>query len=237
MIGYFILGICLLAALGLMGKFGLMADPKTLARILRISAFGICAVAAAFLLFTGRFALGLPLAFVAAAFLRRWALPRLGPRLSQSPGRSPGSTSNVETVYLRLELDHDSGAMRGEVLQGTYAGRDLSALNHEQLMELLAECQRHDGESAQILEAYLDRSHGPEWHQQTDGNGDEQRQASVGPMTMEEAREVLGLESNPSPNDIREAHKRLMLKMHPDKGGSSYLAAKINQAKDILLGV
>ena len=82
MIGYFILGICLLAALGLMGTFGLMADPKTLARILRISAFGICAVAAAFLLFTGRFALGLPLAFVAAAFLRRWALPRLGPRLN-----------------------------------------------------------------------------------------------------------------------------------------------------------
>ena len=235
MIGYFILGICLLAALGLMGKFGLMADPKTLARILRISAFGICAVAAAFLLFTGRFALGLPLAFVAAAFLRRWALPRLGPRLSQSPGRSPGSTSNVETVYLRLELDHDSGAMRGEVLQGTYAGRDLSALNHEQLMELLAECQRHDGESAQILEAYLDRSHGPEWRQQA--GGDEQSQASVGPMTMEEACEVLGLDNNPSPSEIREAHKRLMLKMHPDKGGSSYLATKINQAKDKLLGV
>ena len=237
MINYFILGICLLAALGLMGKCGLMADPKTLARILRISAFGICAVAAAFLLFTGRFALGLPLAFVAAAFLRRWALPRLGPRLSQSPGRSSGNTSNVETVYLRLELDHDSGAMRGEVLQGTYAGRDLTDLNHEQLMELLAECQRHDGESAQILEAYLDRSHGPEWRQQTGGDGDEQRQASVGPMTMEEAREVLGLDTNPSSSEIREAHKRLMLKMHPDKGGSSYLAAKINQAKDILLGV
>lgn len=237
MIGYFILGICLLAALGLMGKFGLTADPKTLVRILRISAFGICAVAAAFLLFTGRFALGLPLAFVAAAFLRRWALPRLGPRLSQSPGRSPGSTSNVETVYLRLELDHDSGAMRGEVLQGTYAGRDLMDLNHEQLMELLAECQQHDGEGAQILEAYLDRSRGPEWRQQTDGDGDEQRQANLGPMTMEEARDVLGLDTNPSPSEIREAHKRLMLKMHPDKGGSSYLATKINQAKDILLGV
>ncbi|PPR69649.1 MAG: hypothetical protein CFH00_00241, partial [Alphaproteobacteria bacterium MarineAlpha1_Bin1] len=91
------------------------------------------------------------------------------------------------------------------------------------------------GEGAQILEAYLDRSRGPEWRQQTDG--DEQRQASVGPMTMEEAREVLGLDTNPSPSEIREAHKRLMLKMHPDKGGSSYLATKINQAKDMLLGV
>ena len=202
-----------------MGTFGLTADPKTLARILRISAFGICAVAAAFLLFTGRFALGLPLAFVAAAFLRRWALPRLGPRLSQSPGRSPGSTSNVETVYLRLELAHDSGAMRGEILQVTYAGRELTELDHEQLMEVLAECQRHDGESAQLLEAYLDRSHGPEWRQQTDG--DEQRQASVGPMTMEEAREVLGLDTNPSPSEIRTAHKRLMLKIPPAKGGSS----------------
>ena len=236
MIGYFILGICLLAAFGLVGKFVLTADPKRLARILRIVAFSICAMAAAFLLFTGRFALGLPIAFIAAAFLRRWALPRLGPRLSQSPGRSSGRTSNVETVYLRLELDHDSGAMRGEVLQGTYAGRDLTDLDYEQLMGLLAECQQHDRESAQILEAYLDRSRGSEWRHQTDGN-DEHRQANLGSMTKEEARDVLGLDTNPSPSEIREAHKRLMLKMHPDKDGSSYLAAKINQAKDILLGV
>ncbi|MBT7760982.1 MAG: molecular chaperone DnaJ, partial [Rhodospirillaceae bacterium] len=158
MIGYFILGVCLLAALGLMGKFLLTMDPGVLAKFLRYTGFGICAAMAAFLLLTGRFALGLPLAFAAVAFLRRWALPRLGPRMGSGPGQSAGRTSNVETTYLRMTLDHDSGAMRGEVLQGTFAGRNLGDLNGEQLLDLLTECQRHDGEAAQLLEAYLDRS-------------------------------------------------------------------------------
>ena len=82
MIGYFILGICLLGGLGLIGKFLLNADPKFLAKALRFTGFGLCAAVALFLLLTGRFALGLPLAFMAAAFLRRWALPKLGPRIS-----------------------------------------------------------------------------------------------------------------------------------------------------------
>lgn len=234
MIGYFILGVCLLGAFGLVVKFFLSANPKGLAKIIRIAACCFSAIAAIFLLATGRIAFGLPLAFIALALFRRWALPRLGPKLSQRPGHTRGKTSNVETTYLRLELDHDSGTMQGEVLQGVYAGYQFSDLNHEQIMELLAECKRHDSHSAQILEAYLDRSHGPGWRYEANDE-DKMRQASVGPMTMEEAREVLGLDTNPSPTEIREAHKRLMLKLHPDKGGSSYLAAKINQAKDILL--
>ena len=235
MIGYFILGVCLLASLGLIVNFLLTTNPKGLAKFLSISACCFCAIAAIFLLITGRFALGLPLAFVAAALLRRWALPRLGPKLSQRPGQTTGNTSNVETTYLRLELDHDTGAMRGEVLQGIFAGHNFMDLHYEQILELLAECQRHDNQSAQILEAYLDRNHGPEWRYHAE-NDTENRPASSGPMTMKEARDILGLETNPSPNEIRQAHKRLMLKLHPDKGGSSYLATKINQAKDILLG-
>ena len=235
MIGYFILGVCLLAAFGLIVKFLLTTNPKGLAKLLRIAACSFCAAAAIFMLITGRFALGLPLAFVAAALLRRWALPRLGPKLSQSPGQSTGNTSKVETAYLRLELDHDTGAMRGEVLHGTFAGQNFMDLHYEQILELLAECQRHDGQSAQILEAFLDRNHGPEWRYHAE-NDAEKRPTGSGPMTMKEACDILGLETNPSPNEIRKAHKRLMLKLHPDKGGSSYLAAKINQAKDILLG-
>ena len=244
MIGYFILGICLLAALGVAGKLLLNADPKFLAKALRITGFGLCAAVALFLLLTGRFALGLPLAFLAAAFLRRWALPKLGPRISGGPQPSSGRSSNVETDYLRMSLDHDSGAMRGEVLRGAFAGRDLNDLNLDQLLDLLAECQHHDGEAAQILEAYLDRNQGGDWRQKAQGySGQDRHQGNAGQgpqrggMTAEEACEVLGLESNPSPGEVREAHKRLMLKLHPDKGGSSYLAAKINQAKDLLLGV
>jgi len=235
MIGYFILGVCLLAAFCLITKFVVTTNPKGLARFLRISACSFCTIAAIFLLITGRVALGLPLAFIAAALLRRWALPRLGPKMSQRPGASHGNTSNVATDYLKLELDHDTGAMRGEILQGAFKGHQFTDLKQEQIIELLAECQRHDGQSAQILEAYLDRSYGPEWRHQAESNN-EWRQANAGPMTKEEAREILNLGTNPSPSEIREAHKRLMLKLHPDKGGSSYLAAKINQAKDILLG-
>jgi hypothetical protein len=238
------LGVCLLGALALMGKLLITADPKFLAKILRYTAFGLCAAAALFLLLTGRFALGLPLAFMAAAFLRRWALPKLGPRIGGGPGPSTGRSSNVETDYLRMTLDHDSGAMRGEVLRGSFAGRDLNGLTLDELIELLAECQRDDGEAAQVLEAYLDRTQGSDWRrtaagysQHHGGRGNANRPAGMGSMTMVEACEVLGLEANPSPGEVRAAHKRLMLKLHPDKGGSSYLAAKINQAKDLLLGV
>ncbi|MDP6692480.1 MAG: molecular chaperone DnaJ [Alphaproteobacteria bacterium] len=240
MIGYFILGVCLLGALGLMGKLLLNADPKVLAKALRYLGFAVCAALALFFLLTGRFALGLPLAFAAFAFLRRWALPKLGPRMSRGPASSTGRSSNVETAYLRMTLDHDSGAMRGEVLQGTFAGRDLSELNREQLLDLLDECRRRDGEAAQLLEAYLDRTQDSDWRQDASGHDGDyagQTARAQGSMTEEEAREVLGLDINPSPSEIREAHKRLMLKLHPDKGGSSYLAAKINQAKDLLLRV
>ncbi len=239
MIGYFILGVCLLGALALIGKLLLNAEPKFLAKALRYTGFGLCAAAALFFLLTGRFALGLPLAFAAVAFLRRWALPRLGPRIGGGPRPSAGRSSNVETDYLRMTLEHDSGAMQGEVLRGTFAGRDLADLTLDQLLDLLAECQRHDGEAAQILEAYLDRTQGDGWRRngQDDSRHDGRQYANMGSMTSEEACEVLGLEAKPSPSEIREAHKRLMLKLHPDKGGSSYLAAKINQAKDLLLGV
>jgi len=244
MIGYFILGVCLLGALALVGKLLIDADPKFLAKALRYTGFGLAAAAALFLLLTGRFALGLPLAFMAAAFLRRWALPKLGPRIHGGPGPSTGRSSNVETDYLRMTLDHDSGAMRGVVLRGAFAGRDLSDLTLDQVVELLGECQRHDGEAAQVLEAYLDRTQGGDWRQNAAGYSGQahadpgaRQNAPRGGMSMAEACEVLGLNANPSSSEVRSAHKRLMLKLHPDKGGSSYLAAKINQAKDLLLGM
>jgi DnaJ-domain-containing protein 1 len=159
----------------------------------------------------------------------------------RSGGRAAsGQTSQVEARFLRMTLDHDTGDMEGEVLAGRFRGRRLSALGLEELLVLLDECRSEDEESAALLEAYLDRVHGDTWQEQPeadDASGSEQAgKATGGPMTRQEAYEILGLEPGASKQKIIEAHRRLMQKLHPDRGGSTYLAAKLNQAKEVLVG-
>ena len=164
----------------------------------------------------------------------------LGMAQAQRAGGNPsgGRSSTIETRYLRMSLDHDTGAMNGTVLEGSLQGRLLSELGLEQLVELLAECRAADPQSAAVLEAYLDRAHSDDWRDAY-GQGAEQTSsatASGGSMSRDEAYAILGLEPQATEEDIRSAHRRLMQKIHPDRGGSDYLAAKINQAKDLLLG-
>ncbi len=142
--------------------------------------------------------------------------------------------STVQSRFVRMSLDHRSGELRGEVLEGRFARRWLNELSLDELLQLLAEC-RVDPESANLVEAYLDRVHGPDWRSRAQSGGQRQA-ASSGKMTTEEAYQVLGLKSRASKQEVIEAHRRLMLKVHPDRGGSDYLAAKLNQAKDVLLG-
>ena len=162
-----------------------------------------------------------------------------------SSKKSDGQRSKVRTEFLDLELDHDSGAMRGHVLKGAYKGRLLADLNLEQLLELRTECRaaapRGDAQSAQLLDAYLDRTE-KDWRQKAglgteEGAAEDSGQGSTPTaMTRDEALEILGLKAGTSADDIHKAHRTLMKKLHPDQGGSTYLAAKINQAKDVLLG-
>jgi hypothetical protein len=165
----------------------------------------------------------------------RWKA--LWTQMKNAGGRSAGSRSEVESGWFRMSLDHDSGAMDGLILKGVHRGRQLGELDEPTLVGMLADCRVDDPESAALLEAYLDRVH-PDWRQQQ-GAAD----STAGPatpsaaMTRDEAYRVLGLEAGASENEIRDAHRRLMKKLHPDQGGSSYLAAKINQAKDILLAL
>ena len=85
------------------------------------------------------------------------------------------------------------------------------------------------------MEAFLDRR----WQGWRDRASDraktERKSPRGGGMTANEAYDVLGLTSGAKPDEIRAAHRRLMMKFHPDQGGSTYLAARINQAKEILL--
>ncbi len=146
-----------------------------------------------------------------------------------------GQTSTVQSKYLRMTLDHDSGDIDGEVLEGVFAGKSLNQLGLDALLQLLAECQ-DDEDSVAMLQAYLDRVYGDTWRRQAGAQGERRAAGESDAMTRAEALQVLGLEGGASEAEIVEAHRRLMQKLHPDRGGSSYLAAKINQAKDTLLG-
>jgi hypothetical protein len=139
----------------------------------------------------------------------------------------------VESAYLRMTLDHDSGEMDGVVLKGSLQGSHLRDLSLEQLQQLWETCRGEDADGAALLEAYLDRIH-PDWRQEEQAS--DATSHTPGPMSREEAWQVLGLEPGADEQAIIEAHRRLMQKLHPDRGGSTYLAAKLNQAKDLLLG-
>lgn len=157
-------------------------------------------------------------------------------RIKSATGPRGGQTSSVSTRYLDVTLDHDTGAMDGTVREGRFAGRRLGELDLEQLRSLLAECRSEDAQAAAVLEAYLDREHGAAWR---DGEQASARSgaapAADGHMSTTEAQQILGVQPGAGRDEVISAHRRLMQKLHPDRGGSGYLAAKINQAKDVLL--
>jgi hypothetical protein len=237
MIGYLILGVLLLAAVLLAMRWAAQADPVFLARMLRRVGLGVMALALLFLLVTGRVGLvgalvglGLPIFLM---FRRRGAARAShGGAGPSGPGRS-----SLATAWLEVSLDHATGAVDGTVKQGRFAGRPLGSLAVEELVALLAECRNADTESATILEAYLDRVHGSAWRQQGPGvaGGSDTGGRGAG-MTREEAYAVLGLKPDAATAEVREAYHRLMKKLHPDQGGSDYLAARLNEARDRLLG-
>jgi len=145
-----------------------------------------------------------------------------------------GDVSTIRTQFLAMELQHASGEMDGEILQGQFKGQRVATLSMPQLLELAKECQV-DPNSMQVLEAYLDRSH-PDWREQAAaGTGQRDYSNSESEMNESLALEVLGLQPGANAEEIVAAHRKLMQKMHPDRGGSDYLARKINEARDFLL--
>jgi hypothetical protein len=156
-------------------------------------------------------------------------------RKNRSLSKTPGKRSSVRTTALEMELDHDSGALEGTVLAGRHAGRALGSMTLRELLELRAELAGEE-EGLRLLETYLD-SRFPVWRHDAEADAGEGKRTppGAGTMTKEEAYKILGLEAGASAADVRKAHRRLMQRLHPDLGGSSFLAARINEAKDVLL--
>jgi DnaJ-domain-containing protein 1 len=132
-----------------------------------------------------------------------------------------------------MTLDHDSGGLTGQIVAGANAGRSLDEFDLPQLAAMMS---GFDAESVALLESYLDRRF-PAWRQDAQGNaaGGRSRAATGGKMTDEEAYQILGLQPGAGRDEIGRAHRALMKKLHPDQGGSTYLAARVNEAKDTLL--
>lgn len=144
----------------------------------------------------------------------------------------PEPVSAIETRYLRMTLDHDSGELSGLVLDGRFKGKRLNEMTIDELAILLGDCRIDDTQAADLLETYLQRIYGSEWQQKQQ----QPPQATSSDMTRDEALAILGLTNTVTDLEIRDAHRRLMQKLHPDRGGSDYLAAQINKAKAVLLG-
>lgn len=263
MMAWFGIGIVGVILLWLGARAFVNADPRLLAKGLKIAAALVCGGLAVFFLIRGRIDAALMLGMAAAAslgYLPRglsafgglfgkggrfgsrglgsgWSRARTGYEAGLADASPGGQQSHVETAWLRMRLDHATGRMEGDILQGRHAGSRLSSLAFETLIDLLRECRAADNQSAALLEAYLDRMAGEDWRERAAASSSQESgQPQGGTMRRDQAYEILGLKPGATVEAVKAAHRRLMKKFHPDQGGSTHLAAQINQAKDLLLG-
>lgn len=227
-------------------------QPKVQRRAAMIRVLVTSAIAGVVVLaLTGRAHLIFALLAVLYPLLRRWLPGMVLRRIFRGgiPGgmggvggmggatASPQQQSTIRTVWLEMSLDHDSGLLSGTVLQGKWARRALNDLSDTECVELWQHCQQHDHDSARVLESYLDQRLGQDWRaQQAEPDPEQPRASSSDPLTRAEALAILGINEPYEKRDVVQAHRRLMQRMHPDRGGSDWLAARINEAKKILLG-
>lgn len=213
----------LLAAIGFS-----RTNPARLAEVLRMVLPALLAITGIVMTALGRAAIGSMLIMGAVGLYGAIQGKRRA-------NKRPGQRSTVRTAAIEMELDHDTGNLEGVILAGSREGKVLRDLNRDELFDLCTELAS-DTESLQLLEAYLD-SRFPGWREDANANArsGQGSPSGSGTMTKQEAYQILGLEEGASVAAIRKAHRRLMQRVHPDLGGSSFLAARINQAKDMLL--
>jgi hypothetical protein len=230
------LGVLALVLVLMLIRAFVLADAKVLVRVVRYTGAVGLGIVTVFLALTGRMGPALFLGSMA------WGLatgghiwPAAWPHYSRGHWgkRASSGATSVRSNWVEMQLDHETGAMNGTVLKGPHTGDALDQIDRPEILALYYEAAADDPESARLIEAYLDRRFGPEWRSEQAENT-----ASPGRETMsrDEAFKIIGLKEGATEEEIRNAHRRLMMQIHPDRGGSDYLAAKINQARDILLG-
>lgn len=239
---YFLLGLVALGLIMVLLNWLANAKPRDVLRSLKWIALGVVGAVVVLLILTRNINLIWAVGAAALPWLIR--LQSLRQIWRSMRGPSKGQTSRISSRFFDMELDHDSGAMDGRIKEGQFAGALLSELSLDEGKVLFSEVtDAGDERSQRLLEAFLDRAHGAAWrssteqqeHQQGHRQEKSQSQSPGGAMTRQEALELLGLSEGAGEKEIKEAHRRIMKQVHPDTGGSTYLAARVNEAKDLLL--
>ena len=234
MLVYLLFGLAALIALYFLFRSSSLSS-VILPKIARFTGATILGLLMIYFMATGKGAHALYVAALVPAVLLNWR--NLFHAVKSAQGPTPGKVSEVDSMYLRMTLDHDSGATQGVVKRGAFSGKRLDELDQQSLLALLTECRLNDDDSARLLEAWLDRTQDFDWRDaagQENENPDENQSTASGVMDAEEALRILGLQAGATTQDINDAYKRLISKIHPDQGGTDYLAAKINLARETL---
>ncbi len=237
---WLIAALVVIFGLYLIARWWIQADPRLLLKALRWAGGILGVILLGAIVVSGRWQWLPGILF----FLLPWLVRARAVNTMRKNARGPrsGQSSEISTRFLRMVLDHDSGEMTGDITDGRFVGRELQSLNLGELIELWRECAADDEQSRLVLENYLDRNH-PEWRsvagagprEETTGGRSDSPWANTG-MSADEACEILGVETGASSEEIESAYRKVMKTAHPDQGGSDWMAAKVNQAKDVLLG-
>ena len=228
-----LLGVVAAALTYLLLRAYAQASPRALAKGLRYGGGVLAALVGGLLVLRGAIAPGLAILGFGLWLIDFSALTARGFRPA---GRGAAGVSRVRTAIIEMELDRATGAIRGTVLAGPQEGMPFDQLTRSQLMSLYEFCLTDDPQGARLLEAYFDRRFAG-WRQAEERGGDSRsggarRRQSI---SEDEAYEILGLKKGAPTSEIARAHRDLMKKLHPDHGGTTDLAARVNEAKDVLM--
>ena len=237
---FVLLGLIVLWLLVLLGRGTIRANPAALAGLIRNGGGILTLAGVALAVARGQLGLGGALLAFAIWMLTGARRPSWGGFGMGGTGSGSKGESRTASAWLDMQINHATGEISGRVVQGPFASRDLSDLSQEDCAVLHRGCVTADPQGARLLEAYFDRRF-PGWRQAGEGDTDAGQGgrgigARVQPgMTEKQAYEVLGIKQGASSAEIGGAHRALMKKCHPDHGGTADLAARVNEARDVLM--